>query len=78
MVNLLAYEEVAEFLAALSPHKIIKLRPSAEVQSKVEELIAKKKDDQITIEEKDELERYMASEYLIALTKARARLRLSA
>ena len=76
--NLLGYEEVAEFLANLAPKKLLELRPSTEVQLRVEELIAKKKENQISTDESYELDRYMALEHLIALTKARARLRLAA
>ena len=75
--NLLAYEEVAEFLATLDPKRLLELRPSDVVQSRVEVLIDNKKNNILTSEEKYELERYMALEHLIALAKVRARVHLA-
>ena len=78
--NLLAYEEVAEFIATLDPKRLLELKPSDTVQSRVEVLMDKKKDNNLTSEEQYELDRYMALEHLIALAKVRARrhLRLAA
>lgn len=76
--DILAYEEVAEFLAAINPEKLLELRPSASVQERMEELIYKKKEGSLSSEEQFELDRYLALEHLIALTKARARLHLLA
>lgn len=75
--NLLAYEEVAEFLATLDPKRLLELHPSDVVQLRVEVLIDKKKNNILTSEEKYELERYMALEHLIALAKVRARVHLA-
>ena len=76
--NLLAYEEVAEFIATLDPKRLLELKPSDTVQLRVEVLIDKKKEDNLTSEEQYELDRYMALEHLIALAKVRARMRLAA
>ena len=76
--NLLAYEEVAEFIATLDPKRLLELKPSDIVQSRVEVLMDKKKDNNLTSEEQYELDRYMALEHLIALAKVRARIRLAA
>ena len=75
---LLAYEEVAEFLAQLDPIKLLELKPSAEVQERVEALIEKKKETGLTADEQYELDRYLALEHLMALAKARARIHLAA
>ena len=76
--NLLAYEEVAEFIAMLDPKRLLELKPSDAVQLRVEVLMNKKKDHNLTGEEQYELDRYMALEHLIALAKVRARVRLAA
>lgn len=78
VANLLAYDEVADFLAALAPEKLINLKPSQTVQDRVTDLIYRKKDTGISSDEQFELDRYLALEYLISLTKARARARLKA
>jgi hypothetical protein len=76
--SLLAFEEVAEFIASLDPEKLLTLKPSSAVQTRVEELISKKKENVISDDEQYELDRYLALEHLIALAKARARIRLAA
>ncbi len=75
---LLAYEEVAEFIASLDPAKLLELKPSPTVQARLEDLLAKKKKAGISEDEQYELDRYLALEHLIALAKARARIRLAA
>ncbi len=74
---LLAYEEVADFVASLSPEKVIAMKPSQKVQDRLEELMVKKKETGISEEEQYELERYLALDHLMALAKARARIRLA-
>lgn len=69
---MLAFEEVAEFIASLDPEKLLTLKPSAKVQKRLNELIAKNKDGEISREERSELERYLSLEQLISLAKARA------
>ena len=70
---LLAYEEVADFVASLAPEKVVKLKPSPKVQARLEELLAKKNGKGVSEDEQYELERYLALDHLIALAKARAR-----
>jgi hypothetical protein len=77
-VNLLAYEEVADFIATLDPKKLLELKPSETVQKRVEFLIDRKKNNSLSSEEQYELDRYMALEHLIALAKVQARKRLAA
>ncbi len=78
VANILGYDEVAEFLANLDPKRLIEWKPSMAVQSRVEMLISKKKETELSQDEQYELDRYMALEHLIALTKARAYKRLAA
>jgi hypothetical protein len=76
--NILAYEEVADFIAALDPNKLLTLKPSASVQERVEILIYKKKDAGLSTEEQYELDRYLALEHLVSLAKISARKYLKA
>ncbi len=73
-----AFGDVATTLAQLGPHKIIQLKASATMSTRVEHLIARKKDDLITTEEAIELEQFLALDLLISLAKARARVLLAA
>ncbi len=76
--NLLAYEEVADFIAELDPQKLLTLKPSATVQERVEALLFKKRESALTDEEQYELDRYLALEHLISLAKIHARKLLKA
>jgi SpoU rRNA methylase family enzyme len=76
--SLLAFDEIADFISELNPAKIIALKPSEVVQERLDNLLAKNREDKLTDEEKHELERYLTLEHLIALAKIRARKRLNA
>ncbi len=71
--NLLAYEEVADFIAELDPKKLLTLKPSVAVQERVEILLFKKRESGLTETEQYELDRYIALEHLISLAKIQAR-----
>jgi hypothetical protein len=73
ITNSLAYEEVADFIAALDPNKLLELKPSKAVQSRVNELINEKSNNGLSSENQYELDRYLALEHLISLAKIRAR-----
>lgn len=76
--NLLAYDEVADFIANLNPAKLLELKPSSRVQERVNFLIERKKDIGLKDDEQFELERYLSLEHLIALAKIRARVKTRA
>lgn len=67
-----AYGDIAKFLAQLAPNQILSLKANDKMASRVEELIARKKEDILSEEERIELERYLSLDLLINLTKARA------
>lgn len=74
----LAFDEIANFIAAASPEKAIAFHAAPAVQKRVEELIFKEKNANLTAEEKAELDNYMALEHLMRMAKARAHLILKA
>ena len=73
-----AFDDVADLLARMDPVKIIDLRAPVAMAARVEELVNRKKDGEISSEESYELERYLALDLLIGLAKARARILLAA
>ena len=75
--SLLAFDEIADFIAELNPAKLIALKPSATVQQRLEDLLLKNREEGLNNEEKHELDRYLTLEHLISLAKARARKRLN-
>ena len=54
------------------PEQVLALRPSAEMQSRVSELLNRSKDGTLPRAEEAELERYLVLEHLVRLAKAHA------
>lgn len=72
------FDDVAVLLAQMDPAKIAALKAPKAMATRVEVLVNKKKEGQITLEEGAELERYLALDLLINLAKARAHRLLAA
>jgi hypothetical protein len=72
------FDDVAEALAIMDPKRILELRPSEKMVGRVEALVEKKKEGNISEDEATELEHYLALDLLINLTKARAHRLLAA
>jgi hypothetical protein len=69
-----AYEEVIDFIAAgTTPQNVIDFRPSKTAQMRVEDLLEREKEGEISSAEKSELDHYLQIEHLMRLAKARAR-----
>ena len=69
-----AYEEVIDFIAAgTTPQNVIDFRPSEAAQARVEDLLEREKDGELSSAEKSELDHYLQIEHLMRLAKARAR-----
>lgn len=71
------YEEIAEFIAAMNPKKILTFQATVDQQERFEELLEKEKGSGLTAEEKAELDRYLMVNQLVSLAKARARRQLA-
>ena len=67
--NYKASEEVADFIAATNPAKVLAFRPSEETMQRVSDLIEREKNDGISVEEKHELDYYMQLEHLMRMAK---------
>jgi len=70
---MLAYEEVAEFIARRGPREVSEFQPSAAARNRVSELLHREKAGGLTIAERRELDHYEDLELLMNLSKARAR-----
>ncbi len=70
--SLSAQDQIAAFLAEAIPEKILAFKFAPAIQRRIEILVSKKKEGIISVEEKEELERYLAYDLLIGLAKARA------
>ena len=73
-----AYFEIIDFIAAgTTPRAVIEFRPSAEAQRRIEELIAREKEDSLPPEDKQELDHFLELEHILRMAKAKARQILS-
>ena len=67
------YLEIIDFIAAgTTPETVVSYRPSAEVQRRVAELLAREKGDSLTPEERAELDHFVELEHILRMAKARA------
>jgi len=66
------YQDFAEFMASLSPEKLLAYYAPTKMQRRVEFLVDRKKDGKITEEETRELEKYFMFEHIVRLAKTRA------
>lgn len=74
MNSVKAYEEIVNFIAAgTTPQNVIAFRPSEAVEARVEDLLEREKDGELSATEKSELDHFMQIEHLMRLAKARAR-----
>lgn len=72
------YEEIINFIArGTSPATLAEFSPSQETKDRVADLIYREKTEELSEEERGELNHYLEIEHLMRLTKARAREHLS-
>ena len=68
------FDEIAEFIASgPTPQEILDFRPSAAVQDRARELLAKLKQHSLSREDEQELDQYEQAELLMRLVKAKLR-----
>lgn len=72
------YDELAYFLASLSPRKVLQYKVSSKAQERVSLLQLKNQNDGLNAEENAEMERYMTLEHIIRLAKSKAMQQLNA
>ena len=69
-----AYDEIVDFLASgTTSQRLVLFQPSNETKDRVRELLHLEKTQNITSQEKEELDSFLQLEHLMRLTKARAR-----
>lgn len=66
------FDQIAELIAHLPSKTILGLKPNQELSDRFENLVQKAKNQDITIDEKDELDHFVVLERLIRLAKIRA------
>jgi|APTNR8051073442_1049403.scaffolds.fasta_scaffold00654_14 uncharacterized protein (DUF927 family) len=71
------FDELASFLAAMDPEKVLAYHASTEAQQRMDELQWKNKESTLNDLEKQEMERYLVVEHIVRPAKIHARQRLS-
>ena len=71
------FSDIAEVIARMNPQEVVGLKAPQLMSDRVEQLINKKKEGVISLEEASEVERFLALDLFISLTKARARMLLA-
>jgi hypothetical protein len=68
------FGDIAQTIAMLNPKQIVDMKSSKGMSDRVEELVLKKKQDIINVDESIELERFLTLNSFISLAKVRARM----
>lgn len=69
--------DVLELLASLpAPEEILSLHPSETLQSRIDRILTKNRDDLLTPQEEKEWEQYEYIEHIVRMAKAQAQIRL--
>jgi hypothetical protein len=66
------YDELAYFLASLSPRKVLQYKASPKAQERVNFLLLKNQNGGLNTDESAEMERYMTLEHIIRLAKSKS------
>ncbi len=66
------YDEVATFMASMNPVKVIAFKPSKVNQNRLDFLLDKQKEKELSNAELSELEHFLMLNRIIGLAKARA------
>ncbi len=67
-----AQDQIASFIAEGNSERVLAFKFAPSIQKQIEILVQKKKDGIITLEQKEDLERFLSYDLLIGLAKARA------
>lgn len=67
-----SYDEIVDLFARTGGSEVLAFRPSPESQERVRYLLEKNENDELTLDESAELERFGELEQLMQLVKARA------
>ncbi|MGM3307682.1 hypothetical protein ACSQ6I_17215 [Anabaena sp. WFMT] len=68
-----AYDEIIKFIAGgVTPQSLIAFQASESVKERVADLIFREKTENLSAEDKSELDHYMVLEHLLRLAKAHA------
>lgn len=77
VIHQTAYEEVLDFLSSTpTPEQLVSFRPSSEVQQRLQTLLEKNQEGNLSEQERIELDEFAKVEHFMRLLKAKARQKL--
>ncbi len=71
------YDSLADLIASMDAEKVLTFHAPDSLQQRVEFLLEKKQEAQLSAREKEELEHYFILEHIVRLAKSRTHLRLA-
>jgi hypothetical protein len=73
-----AYHEIIEFIAAgTTPEEVVNFHPSPDAQRRIADLLEREREQNLSLEEKAELDHFTELEHILRMAKAMARQILS-
>ncbi len=69
-----AYDKIAELIARLDPEQVLSLKANSDMQERLNSLVDKSKNSQLSKTEQDELYHFITLERLIRLSKLNVKL----
>lgn len=66
------YDQIAEMIARIEPEKVLDMQASDDIQQRFNMLLQKHENEEISRQEKDELNHFIVLERLLRLAKIRA------
>lgn len=73
----MAFEELAQFLANLSPRRVLAFKTSKRWQERMDFLLSKNTAQGLSPEENREMEQFMLIEHVVQMAKTKAMLRIA-
>ena len=66
------YDEIAEFIASMDPLRLVQFNAPPSLQRRVDDLLERNQEGNLSAEERSELDHYLVIDHLISLAKVRA------
>jgi hypothetical protein len=74
MVRTRAFDEIVDFITSIpQPQQVLTFKPSDFAQKRLENLLEKKRNEQLNEEEVHEIEQFLMMEHLMRIAKSKAR-----
>jgi hypothetical protein len=74
MVQQRVFDEIIDFITSIpQPQEILNYKPSKSIQNRLDDLLEKKRNEQLNDEEIHELEQFVMTEHIMRIAKIKAK-----